>query len=175
MPLSDEHPIGAIVSSSIGAVLILVDGAVLVAASSIVLSSTSPTDQLVGGDILGLGALAIVLGLVLLATVAYLAFNPETHTAAGVVLLAVSALAFLTGGGFFLGSILGIIGGVLAIVFPYDEGAETLPGPVPAFILPLEGPSYRTATPTESCTSCGRPRAPTDSGAVCANCGAILG
>jgi hypothetical protein len=61
------------------------------------------------------GIIAIVLGILIL-IVAYLVYNPGNEMAGGIIVLVLSVLSILTGGGFLAGLILGIVGGALGIL-----------------------------------------------------------
>lgn len=102
-----EMSSAAFILSVIGGIIILING-LLVA--------------LVGAFfvLFGVGILLIVLGLVFGLVVLYAAFklnsNPSEHVTWGVVIIVFSILSIVIGGGFFVGMILGLIGGVLALV-----------------------------------------------------------
>jgi hypothetical protein len=97
----------------IGGVLILIEG--------IIIALAGPLIMVIGGDF-GLGALifgvvVIIHGLIIMWLAFGLRSNPVRHVAYGAGIIVVSVLALvLAGGGFVLGSILGIIGGAWAIM-----------------------------------------------------------
>lgn len=61
------------------------------------------------------GAIAIVFA-VLIIIAAYFIYNPETEVIGGVLVLIFSALSIIAGGGWLIGLILGIIGGVICLI-----------------------------------------------------------
>ncbi len=93
----------------IGGILIIIQGIVLA-----VLGTAYVTLANVGGvGALVLGIIAIILGLILIG-VAYR--FPAGHMVYGGLAVIISLIAlFLTGGGFIIGSILGIVGGLWAM------------------------------------------------------------
>jgi len=97
----------------IGGVLILVEG--------LIIALAGPLIMVIAGDF-GLGALlfgivVIVHGVIIMALALGLRSNPSAHVAYGAGIIVVSVLALvLAGGGFVIGSILGIIGGAWAIM-----------------------------------------------------------
>jgi len=104
----DERNTAAFVLSLIGGIIILING-LLVA---------------IGGAFIiwffGTGILWIVLGLVFgfgtLVAALMLNSNPREHVTWGIMIIVFSVLSIVIGGGFIIGMILGLIGGVLALV-----------------------------------------------------------
>ncbi|MCI4372453.1 MAG: hypothetical protein L3K02_02240 [Thermoplasmata archaeon] len=114
----DEFSVLAFVLVLLASLLVLLEGILLLVAGAIV-GAISPT---VGGAVSGLGFVGVLLALVL-GSMAYVLYRfPESSRVAGVVVLLVSFLSFFTGGGFFLGLVLGIVGGIVAILF--DPGID---------------------------------------------------
>ncbi|MGQ0798129.1 MAG: DUF6114 domain-containing protein [Methanobacteriota archaeon] len=114
-----EKPTAAAVLSIVGGVFILLFGIAVLALASIV-----------GGIFGGLGAPvdptailvalalpSIVIGIVVIALGALMLMKPTTARILGVVVLVLSIVSFFFGGGFLLGGILALIGGILGIVF----------------------------------------------------------
>lgn len=64
----------------------------------------------------GIGIWGIVCGIVILVGSYLLYSRPASHATWGVVILVFSLLSVFEGGGFIVGLILGVVGGVLAIV-----------------------------------------------------------
>ena len=101
-------------------ILALIEG-VLVLVEGIIIALAGPLIMVIGGDF-GLGTLlfgivVIILGLIIMWMAFALRSNPARHVAygAGIIIVSVVALV-LAGGGFVIGSILGIIGGAWAIM-----------------------------------------------------------
>ena len=98
--------------SLIGGLLILIEGIIIAVAGPILVTA---------GE-LGLGALifgvvVVVHGLIIIWAAFSLRANPVRHVLYGAIIVIVSVLALvLAGGGFIIGSVLGIIGGAWAIM-----------------------------------------------------------
>lgn len=112
-PATTTYSTWPYVLSLIGGVLILIEG--------IIIAVAGPFFFATAGD-LGLGALifgivVVIHGLIIIWAAYSLRANPVRHVAYGAVIVIVSVLALvLAGGGFVIGSILGIIGGAWAIM-----------------------------------------------------------
>jgi hypothetical protein len=70
------------------------------------------------------GTLGLVSGIIVLFSGVMLRTNPSQHTVFGVLVLVFSVLSFFGFGGFIIGAILGIIGGIMALTWK--------PSPAPA-------------------------------------------
>lgn len=118
-----ERPFASFGVSSFGGLLILTEGVLVVAANNALGSEPySVTGATVGED----GALLALVGFVIVCLAVEVLVQPNIHRSLGVAILVLSLLSFLGGGGFFLGGILGVSGGILAILF----GASYVePGP----------------------------------------------
>jgi hypothetical protein len=112
-PATTTYSTWPYVLSLIGGVLILIEGIIIAVAGPFLFATA--------GD-LGLGALifgivVVIHGLIIIWAAYSLRANPVRHVAYGAVIVIVSVLALvLAGGGFVIGSILGIIGGAWAIM-----------------------------------------------------------
>lgn len=111
-PARSEYTTWPYMLSLIGGVLILIEGIIVAVAGPFLATA---------GD-LGLGALifgivVVILGLIIIWAAYSLRANPVRHVAYGAVIVIVSVLALvIAGGGFVIGSVLGIIGGAWAIM-----------------------------------------------------------
>lgn len=120
--MAEDRPLGAFALSLAAGVLFLLEGFVFSLASSLASALGSPA----AGDLLGaLGFASVVTGLIVVLLAVALYRSPEAHMAVGIVIVILSLGSFLFGGGFYLGAILGVIGGYLAIRFEYE------PEPIP--------------------------------------------
>ena len=61
--------------------------------------------------------IGLVCGILIVACAAMLRARPQEHGMWGTVIIVFSAISFVGMGGFFIGAVLGIIGGALAIVY----------------------------------------------------------
>jgi hypothetical protein len=115
-PKTERATIGFALSLIAG-ILVLVQGIVRVARGE--LNILGVLDEfrrrILGGLALEVvGAIAIVFGVLILVG-AILLYNAGNETAGGIIVLVFSALSILTGGGYVVGLVLGIIGGALGL------------------------------------------------------------
>jgi len=114
-------------------VLAIVAGSLMIAAAIIILivgtfviphlsEATFPTTVpssdragFVGGILQGVGLFGLVSGAIVLVSGAMLRSNPGQRSLCGVLILVFSVLSFFWTGGFVIGAILGIVGGILAL------------------------------------------------------------
>ncbi len=68
-----------------------------------------------GGWFLGFGAIALISGIAILIGAVMIYTRPEKASSWGLLVLIFSVLSLVGMGGFFIGAVLGIIGGVLAM------------------------------------------------------------
>ncbi|MBI0583837.1 MAG: hypothetical protein ISF22_06365 [Methanomassiliicoccus sp.] len=100
--------------SMIGGVLVLIEG-LIIAISGPLISLAVVGD--LGLGVLLYGILVIILGLIMMWLAYGLRSRPASHVAYGAGIIIVSVIALvLAGGGFVIGSIMGIIGGAWAII-----------------------------------------------------------
>jgi len=103
----DDKSTAAFVLSLIGGILILINGLIVAVIGSFFV-------------FFGVGILMIVLGLVfgfaVLISAIMLNSNPREHVTWGILILIFSLLSIVIGGGFVVGLILGLTGGILALV-----------------------------------------------------------
>ncbi|MCW6168128.1 MAG: DUF6114 domain-containing protein [Thermoplasmatales archaeon] len=64
-----------------------------------------------------LAAVAVLLGILILVFALRMKTHPETSQTAGVVVLVCALLSFIGGGGFYIGAILALVGGNLALIW----------------------------------------------------------
>lgn len=112
------------VISLIAGILILINGAVLIWLSTAIETFTGFMPQMSMGIEeaaeamrtvgMTMGVIGLVLGIIVLIG-AVLVYTPGKEVIGGVLVLIVSIISIVVGGGFMIGLILGIIGGVLGI------------------------------------------------------------
>ena len=165
----EEHPLAAILASLIGGALIVIDGVRVASAASIISSTASVGSPIsrAARRVEALGALSAFLGFAVLLRAIGLYLWPEAHVGLGIALLILSFLSLVGGGGFIPGLFLGLVGGILAIVFQPSE--EELPagglGSTPA-----RPPGGWEVAAWGTCPSCNSSLAPGTK--VCERCGA---
>jgi hypothetical protein len=69
------------------------------------------------GFMAGISIVGLVSGMIMIISAVMLRVHPGEHLIWGTVIIVFSAISFLGMGGFFIGAILGIIGGALALSF----------------------------------------------------------
>ena len=84
------------------------------------LSSSVP--GFVGGIVTSVGVFGLVSGIIVLVSGVMLRTSPSQRTLWGTLILVFSVLSFLGTGGFIVGAILGIIGGILALTWHAPAG-----------------------------------------------------
>jgi hypothetical protein len=84
------------------------------------LSSSVP--GFVGGIVTSVGVFGLVSGMIVLVSGVMLRTSPGQRTLWGTLILVFSVLSFLGTGGFIVGAILGIIGGILALTWHAPAG-----------------------------------------------------
>lgn len=122
------YPRAASILAIVGSVLIILCGALLMAVSVFILPNVSfasvqtPTGlapgslpRLVSGIVGGIGLFGLVSGVIVLASAVLLLAVPNQTRTWGVLILVFSILSFLGLGGFVIGAVLGIVGGILAL------------------------------------------------------------
>lgn len=104
----DERHNAAFVLSLIGGIFILINGLLLAIGGAFLIA------------FFGAGIVLILLGLVFgfgtLLAALMLNSHPRDHVTWGVIIIVFSILSIVIGGGFIIGMILGLVGGVLALV-----------------------------------------------------------
>jgi hypothetical protein len=100
-----------------GALVILAQGLVRIVRGEITfLGSDEIRRRILAGLALGtVGVIAVVFA-VLIIIGAYFIFNPGTEVVGGIIVLIFSAFSIIAGGGWLIGLIFGIIGGILALL-----------------------------------------------------------
>jgi hypothetical protein len=134
----------------------IVDGAIV----AVIGNAVSNAGYGIGGALAGFGVLALFFGFVVLVSGIYLYFSPDQHVGVGIAIVILSLLSLIGGGGFVIGLILGVIGGILAIVFEPETDLWD-----DDFLPP------RPPVPGRTCPSCGQPVTPGLTN--CARCGAV--
>jgi len=110
----EEKPTAPFALSLVGAVLIVINGGVMAALGEFL-------DIFFPGAALLYAAVGISLGAVGLLAALMLYVRPQQCLVWSIVVLVVSALSLIVGGGFFIGFILGLMGGILGVVWKPSE------------------------------------------------------
>jgi len=175
----ETYPRTAYLLSLIGGILILVLSIIY----AIILAAIASLFAAVG---FGLGAgiavafavIAILFGLVVLYFAMKLKSNPQGARTYGVLILVFALISFVGGGGFYIGAILALIGGILAIIWtppaPTGMPGQMAPGYMaqPPPMAPPPGAAPAGGAGQKFCASCGSPNLGTAQ--FCAKCGAAM-
>ncbi len=106
------------VFSVVSAIIILAQGIVRIfrGEAAALLASDEVRQRILAGLRLEIvGTIAIVFAVLILVG-AYLIYITQTTTAGGIIVIIFAALSILTGGGWLIGLILGVIGGILGLL-----------------------------------------------------------
>jgi len=98
-----------------GAALILIEGIMFIFLISI--WATIEYGGWTGLAEVALGIIMVITAILIGSAAAALVIRPQDHVAAGSTIALISFLALFLGGGYIIGSVLGMIGGVMAIVW----------------------------------------------------------
>ena len=122
------YPKTASILALVGGILIILAGMLLMAVSAVILphldyTNLNPPPQLtqrsmpgiVSGIVGVMGLFGLVSGVIVLVSAVILLTNPSQRKNWGVLILVFSVMSFLGLGGFIVGAILGIVGGILTL------------------------------------------------------------
>jgi len=122
------YPKTAAVLAIVGSALIILCGLLLVAVGTFILPNVNFSNvntppqiapgslpSLVSGIVRGIGAFGLASGVIVLVSAILLMASPTQRKTWGVLVLVFSVLSFLGAGGFVVGAVLGIVGGIMAL------------------------------------------------------------
>ncbi len=184
----ETYPRTAYLLSLIGGILILFFSIIYAALLAVIASFVGALGYgFASGLLIALAIVALLFGVIILYFALRLKSNPQNARTYGVLILVLALISFLGGGGFYIGAILALIGGILAIVW-------TPPAMAPAYGQPMMGqpmgaqpmpatpgagpPVAAPGTPPPGvaggkfCSYCGTQNAP--GARFCAKCGAAM-
>ena len=173
--VGETYPRTAYLLSLIGGILILILS-VIIAIAALVLAGIAASYGygLGAGLAVALAVIALLFGMIVLYFAMKLKSNPAGARTYGILILVFALISFLGGGGFYIGAILAIVGGILAIVWkgpaPMTYG-QPMPGaPMWGQPPPAAGAPPPAAAGGRFCSYCGAAVAPGSQ--FCAKCGA---
>jgi len=122
-PTAPKRATAGFAISFIAAILIILNGLALIALQSLINSFadfipmpvTIPGMGFVQSVFATIGAIGLVFGILVLVG-AFLIYMPGKEVIGGIIVLLFSILSIVAMGGFFIGLILGIIGGILGLI-----------------------------------------------------------
>jgi MFS family permease len=128
MTEKSSYPNVASIIALIGGILILLGGMLLTAVSAFVLPYLTYTDvnpppdllpsgipHLVSGMVGVMGVFGLISGVMVLASAVMVRLRPDHRETWGILMLVFSLLSFISLGGFILGALLGIVGGIMTL------------------------------------------------------------
>jgi hypothetical protein len=115
MLAANNYPKAGMYLAAIGGLLLLAEGIVCIFFRSLYYGIN--IDFLAGLGSVIIGILLVLDGLIVSGAALTLVMKPELRQAAGASIIIFSLLGLLLGGGWFIGSIMGFIGGLLAITW----------------------------------------------------------
>lgn len=121
--MTDEYPEAAFVLSLIGGILILLNGLLISSVGSIIAIHHRAGIALV--------VIGLVFGVMVLIG-ATMMRDPQKVKVGSILVLVFSILSLPIGGGFLIGSLLAIIGGILGLTWTPPRQAVILPPPPPS-------------------------------------------
>ncbi len=159
---NESYPTTAFTLSLIAGVFVILGGLILAAIGAIFTFFA-----------FGIGAIAgifgLVWGVIIIVSANNLRAHPEQHVTWGVIILVFSLISWAGAfGGLFIGFLLGLIGGILAISWQPPQSTKA-----PTYVSPTPPPmSMPTMQATRYCPNCGAPVAPNTT--FCPHCGKQL-
>jgi len=131
----ETYPRTAYLLSLIGGILILVFSIIYALILLAIASLFSAVGFGLGAGVaVGLAVVAVVLGILVLFFALQLKSKPQSAKTTGILILVFSLISFIGGGGFYIGAILALVGGILAIIWHPPAPAQQAWGqaqPVP--------------------------------------------
>jgi Family of unknown function (DUF6114)/zinc-ribbon domain len=174
-PGDSARPTAAFVLSLIGGIFILAVGAYFAWAYAVVGAFIFDFFPGLGALLLALAGVTVAFGLIIIIGAVMLWTHPQSARMWGVVILVLSIFSWVGGGGFFLGFLLALIGGILAITYhpPATAQAAWSSSPVAPASPPMGGMGGSPgAAGQRFCASCGAANAANVQ--FCAKCGAPM-
>jgi|HubBroStandDraft_1064217.scaffolds.fasta_scaffold176735_2 amino acid transporter len=186
-----NYPRTAYLLALIGGILILI-GSIISAAIYAVGASILAGVGFGGVAIflVALAVIALIFGIIVLILALRLKSNPQGAKMTGILIIVFSLISFIGGGGFYIGAILALVGGILALIWnpgtampqpgwgqPGQFGQPGQPGQPGQWGQPQQAAwGQPTAVPPsaggKTCPACGAANAP--GAQFCAKCGAAL-
>ena len=116
-PAPPERATAGFAFSLAGAMLILAQGIVRIVRGEVAFLGADVLRRriLAGLGLSTVGVIAMIFA-VLIIIGAYLIYNPGTETVGGVMVIILSALSIIAGGGWLIGLVLGLVGGILGLL-----------------------------------------------------------
>lgn len=158
-----EKPTAAMVLSIIGGIFVLLGGLFIAFLGSIIGSLNIVGGGAASSTLLVLGLVGVIFGIIMAVGGVMMYKNPQSHTMWGAIVLVLSIFSWVVAvGGLFIGFLLGLIGGILALVFKPSMAPSMMPG------------QQMGSMPMGSMTPMGTAAPMGQMGTTCKNCGASI-
>jgi hypothetical protein len=166
-----DKPTAAMVLSLIGGLFVISGGAALAFAGSIIGSFNVTGAASASNTVLALGIIGVIMGIIMVVGGFMMYSKPTSAKMWGVIVLILAIISWVTAiGGFFIGFLLGLIGGILALTFKPTMAPGAMPPPMMSSSMPMGSAPMGSMGMT--CKNCG---ASIPAGATrCPSCGANL-
>jgi hypothetical protein len=166
-----DKPTAAMVLSLIGGLFVIFGGAALAFAGSIIGSFNVTGAASASNTVLALGIIGVIMGIIMVVGGFMMYSKPTSAKMWGVIVLILAIISWVTAiGGFFIGFLLGLIGGILALTFKPTMAPGAMPPPMMSSSMPMGSAPMGSMGMT--CKNCG---ASIPAGATrCPSCGANL-
>ncbi|MDW5562336.1 MAG: DUF6114 domain-containing protein [Methanomassiliicoccus sp.] len=115
-----NYPRNAFLLSVIGGTLILIQGFMVIFFRSVIYALIDSLD--IGLETVLIGIMLFLAGLIIDSSAASLVYRPDRRRSAGGMIILFSLISLFFGGGYIIGSILGMVGGILAITWRGSNG-----------------------------------------------------
>jgi len=137
-----SYPSTAFVLSLIGGIFILLGGLAEAAILALIGTAVISIFPGLGALLIALAVVALVFGLIIIFGALMLRSKPESAKMWGVIILVLAIVSLVGGGGFFIGFILALIGGILALVWHPPPQAQAAWGQPAAPAPPSAQPGW---------------------------------
>jgi len=166
-----DKPTAAMVLSLIGGLFVIFGGAALAFAGSIIGSFNVTGAASASNTVLALGIVGVIMGIIMVVGGFMMYSKPTSAKMWGVIVLILAIISWVTAiGGFFIGFLLGLIGGILALTFKPTMAPGAMPPPMMSSSMPMGSAPMGSMGMT--CKNCG---ASIPAGATrCPSCGASV-
>jgi hypothetical protein len=171
-PGMKSYPSAAFILTLIGGIFILLAGLAFAALAAIIGSLAISVVPAAGAILIAYAIVALLFGIIIIFGALQMRSKPQSAKMWGIIVIVLAIIALVTTtGGFFIGFILTLIGGIMAIIWHPPMMAQPAWGQ-PAAPMAAPGAPPAAAPGQKFCGSCGSPN---PAGAqTCAKCGAPL-
>lgn len=169
-----SYPSTAYILTLIGGIFVLIGGLYTAVITAVIGSAFLAFFPGIAALLIGLGVVALLFGILIIVGAMKMRNDPASAHTWGIIVIILAILSWIGGGGFFIGFLLALIGGILALVWHPPATAQAAWGQPQAPGAPMGMPAAGApaAAGQKVCASCGSANAPGTQ--FCAKCGAAL-